>query len=124
MRRGRRDGAAAPRPEPAPRDGTGTEHVVPCGVGGHAAELEGAARPLGHARAAEDLVAVLRDANLPGLAGDVRVDLVLDLDPAILGRELQLPVARAGAVATTDDVAAASMCGHGTGQTERQAGSE
>ena len=84
--------------------GTGAEHVVTLRVGGDAAKLEGTAGSAGHARTPEDLVAVLREAHLPGLAGDVRVDLELDLDAAVLGRELQLPVARAGAVAATDHV--------------------
>ena len=51
----------------------------------------------GRPRAGEDPVIVLEEPHAPGLADDVRVDLELDLDPAVLGRELQLPVARAGA---------------------------
>src|SRR6476619_1868261 len=70
------------------------ERVAPRGVVPKHADREGSARGLGDALPGEDPVSVLEQANRPGLADLVRVDLVLDLDPAVLRRELQLPVTR------------------------------
>ena len=47
----------------------------------------------------------MQDAPTPGLPVDVAVDLALDLDAAVLGAGLELPVRRARAGAAPDDVA-------------------
>src|SRR5215211_863096 len=56
-------------------------------------DLERAARPPRDAGASEHEVAVVTDPNPPPIAGDVLVDLELHLEPSVLRRDLQLPVA-------------------------------
>src|SRR6476469_8105650 len=68
-------------------------------VGGAPADAERAARPLGGGAAPGGDVAVVPQHPVPGLAVVVAVDLGLDLDPAVVGLGLDLPVRapRAGA---------------------------
>ncbi len=70
----------------------------------HAADLEGPARRLRRARAAEEALPIVEQTDPPRVADLVLVDLVLDLDPAVLRRGLQLPVRAPAAVALADHV--------------------
>ncbi len=61
-------------------------------------------------------------APAPGLPGAVAVHLALDLEAAVIGTDLDLPVGRAGAGATTDAVAVVRESG-GTGGSDDAADS-
>jgi Phospholipase_D-nuclease N-terminal len=68
-----------------------------------ALDLEGAARRPGRPDSTEDDVSVSTQYDPPAPPDDVLVDFELRLDPAVVQLQLELPVARAGAIASLDD---------------------
>src|SRR5688500_20227945 len=88
--------AAADLPGPEV-DGPTPEHVVACPVPLQDPNLERAARGLRGPHPHEHEVVVVADPDPPRVTHAVLVDLVLDLDPAVLLAELELPVAGAAA---------------------------
>src|ERR671915_2010187 len=85
--------------------GTGTEHVVAGSIPLHEPDLERPAGRPGRPPAGEHEVPVVSNPDAPEVARSVLVDLVLDLDPAVLLAELDLPVAATAAHSSADDVA-------------------
>ena len=67
-----------------------------------ALDVEGAAARRRGGRAAVADRAVVADGPAPLLARDVAVDLALDLEPAVVGLDLELPVGAAAAAAGAD----------------------
>ena len=76
-------GVAADRP--------GNDDVGAGPVADEPVDRERAAAAAGRAGGAGDAGAVVEDADLPGLAGAVGVELVLDLEAAVVGLGLELP---------------------------------
>src|SRR6476469_1682448 len=72
-------------------------------VDDHALDLEGAAPGRRGGRAAVADRAVVADGPAPLLAGDVAVDLALDLEAAVVGLDLELPAGAGAAAAGADD---------------------
>src|SRR5688572_1861977 len=89
---GRPHGSAAADLARAQVDRARPEHVVAGAIVLEEFDLERAARGPGDPSPREDQVPVVPDPHAPRFADPVLVDLVLDLDPAVLLAELELPV--------------------------------
>src|SRR3954465_5895143 len=82
-----------------PRD----QVVGTCPVGDAAADVERSTAASGRGAGLRHQDAVVADADPPGLADVVAVDLVLHLDAAVVVLGLELPVRGTGAAAGADD---------------------